>query len=239
MQLADKIGKLRNGQAFTSAQRHIRETLFLRPQARDLTAERLIQSIQSPKFDAICRRYPGDSRGWPKYFNLAEWIPKNLARVRQLGLDCGLRKTILDLGCGAGYFLFISQYLGHDVLGLDLDDFPLFREMIELLGLSRVIWRIQPYVRLPIFQKKFDLITAFMICFNGHKSPKLWGRKEWQFFVEDASTHLKPNGRICLSFNSEPDGTFYTRDLARFFADRGGQLNGRTVILPADSNLVA
>jgi hypothetical protein len=96
-----------------------------------------------------------------------------------------------------------------------------------------VIWRIQPYVRLPKFRQKFDLITAFMICFNGHKSPKLWGADEWKFFLDDLNTHLKPHGRVCLDFNREPDGSFYSPELARLFAERGGELNERTVLLPA------
>ena len=49
------------------------------------------------------------------------------------------RSRILDLGCGTGYFLYINKLLGHEVLGIDLDELPMFREMIELLQIPRAI----------------------------------------------------------------------------------------------------
>ena len=169
MRLVEKVGKLTNGKALTSAGRH----LFVRPRGIDLDPATLIGTIDSEAFEDIRRRNPRDlsSSGWPKYLDLPKWMDKNLRRIRSLGLDAGSRKSILDLGCGAGYFLFIAKYLGHDVLGLDIDEVPMFGEMIGLFGLKRVIWRVQPFVQLPQLRQQFDLITAFMICFNGHKTP--------------------------------------------------------------------
>ena len=77
------------------------------------------------------------------------------------------------------------------------------REMMRMLELPRVIWRVNAFQPLPDLGRKFDLITAFMICFNGHKSPALWGPEEWEFFLDDLETRLKPRGRIYLSFNRE------------------------------------
>jgi len=161
-------------------------------------------------------------------------MARNLRRVRQLGLDSGRRQRILDLGCGAGYFLYICQWLGHDALGLDIDQVPMFGEMIALLGLTRVIWRVQPFVRLPRLGQPFNLITAFMICFNGHKSASLWERAEWNFFLDDLGTQLAPGGRICLGFNQEADGKCYSEDLRQFFAHRGAVFDGDRVILSRD-----
>jgi hypothetical protein len=49
----------------------------------------------------------------------------------------------------------------------------MYAEMTRMLGLRRVVWRVKPLARLSKFQKKFDLIMAFMICFNGNKGPGL------------------------------------------------------------------
>src|SRR5256714_15133131 len=62
------------------------------------------------------------------------WMEINLKRVRDLELDLGGRKRVLDIGCGTGYFLYICQYLGHEVLGMDLDEERGFAEMVDLLG---------------------------------------------------------------------------------------------------------
>jgi len=233
MRLAQEIGKLQNGVALESARRHVNRLILTRRIGAELEPANLIQSIDAEQFEAIRRRHSGmDPRdGWSKYFDLPKWMAKNLHRIRQLDLDRGFRKSILDLGCGAGYFLFIANLLGHDTLGLDVDDIAMFGEMMMLLGLSRVIWRIQPFVRLPNFGQKFDLITAFMLCFNGHKTSRLWGVKEWTFFLDDLDKWLRPHGRICIGFNKETDGRFYSEELHRFFLERGAEIDGKRMVL--------
>ena len=128
---------------------------------------------------------------WPKYLDLDRWIGVNIRRIRQLELDVARPKRILDLGCGAGYFLYIAQLLGHSGVGLDMDRLSMFREITRLLGVRRVVQQIQAFRPLPSFGQKFDVITAFMICFNNHKMPGLWGVPEWEFFLDDLAKHLK------------------------------------------------
>jgi 2-polyprenyl-3-methyl-5-hydroxy-6-metoxy-1,4-benzoquinol methylase len=41
-------------------------------------------------------------------------------------------RDTLDLGCGAGYFLFVMRQLGSNVLGLDLED-PIFNDILRVL----------------------------------------------------------------------------------------------------------
>jgi SAM-dependent methyltransferase len=234
MRLAEKVGKIGNGRAIESAQRHWRRMVSDWRHGIRLDPDGLVEAIDRGQFEALRKRHltrdPGN--GWLKYLNLQKWMAVNLRRVRKLRLDQCVRKRILDLGCGAGYFLFISQCLGHDVIGLDLDECPFFADMILMLGLSRVIWRVRPFVRLPRFDHKFDLVTAFMICFNGHKSPNLWGKKEWKFFLDDLDQHLTPGGRVCLGFNREPDGQFFSEELKEFFESRGGEVHANEVLLP-------
>ena len=233
MRISEKVDKFGSGKAFEGALRRLRRATLPRRLGLPLDPERLINSIDAGRFEAIRRRHAIDSPGaaWPKYLNLPVWMTKNLRRVQELGLDRGVRRRILDLGCGAGYFLYICQWLGHDALGLDIDEVSMFGEMVALLGLTRILSRISPFCRLPRLGQKFDLITAFMICFNGHKSSALWAREEWSFFLDDLTTHLAPGGRICLGFNQEENGEFYSSDLRRFFAGRGAEFSRNLVIL--------
>ena len=108
---------------------------------------------------------------------------------------------------------------------------PMFAQSTETLGVRRVIWRIEAFVPLPDFGKKFDLITAFLICFNNHKQPDLWGVPEWEFFLDDlAARHLTPRGRLWLEMNLEYDGTFYTSELRNYFESRGARIDAHKVM---------
>jgi len=104
MRLSEKIRKLRSGQAFESALRHLRRITLPRRFGWPLGPERLVRSIDRDGFEAIRCRHAIDDPGeaWPKYLDLPLWMARNLRRVRQLGLDSGRRQRILDLGCGAG-----------------------------------------------------------------------------------------------------------------------------------------
>ena len=230
MRLRHKIQKLVDGRSLASAKKHTLRVL--RSNRFPLETERVIETIDSPEFKQISRRYAVADPGadWPKYLDLDRWIAVNIRRIRQLELDLASPKRILDLGCGAGYFLHIAQLLGHSGVGLDMDRLPMFREMTRLLGVRRVVQRIQPFRPLPNFGQKFDLVTAFMVCFNNHKMPGLWGVPEWEFFLNNLAKHLKPRGQVWLELNQEYDETFYTPELKRFFQKRGAKIDEQKVI---------
>jgi SAM-dependent methyltransferase len=231
VQLRHKIQKLVDGQSLASARKHTLR--LLRTNRFPLETERVIETIDPTGFGQIRRRYAVADPGadWPKYLDLDRWIGVNIRRIRQLELDLARPKQILDLGCGAGYFLYIAQLLGHSGVGLDMDRLPMFREITRLLGVRRVVQRIQAFRPLPNFGQKFDLITAFMICFNNHKMPGLWGVPEWEFFLNDLAKYLTPRGRIWLELNQEYDGTFYTPEVKKFFQKRGAKIDEQKVIL--------
>ena len=231
MQLRHKIRKLVDGQSLASARKHTLR--FLRPKGFQLETQRVIKTIDPTGFEQIRQRYAVADPGadWPKYLDLDRWIAVNIRRIRQLELDLARPRQILDLGCGAGYFLYIAQLLGHSGVGLDMDRLPMFREITRLLGVHRVVEQIDAFRPLPDFGRRFDVITAFMICFNNHKMPGLWGVPEWKFFLDDLAKHLKPRGRIWLELNQEYDGTFYTPELKEFFQKRGAKVDEQKVIL--------
>ena len=230
MRLRHKIRKLVDGQSLSSARKHTLR--LLRPTRFQLQTERVIETIDPAGFEQIRRRYTVADAGadWPKYLDLDRWIGVNIRRIRQLELDLSRPKSILDLGCGAGYFLYIAQLLGHSGVGLDMDRLPMFREITRLLGVRRVVQRIQAFRPLPNFGQKFDVITAFMICFNNHKMPGLWGVPEWEFFLVDLKKHIRPRGRIWLELNQEYDGTFYTPELKEFFQKRGAKIDEHKIV---------
>jgi len=236
MRLSHKLGKIGDPRLLRSARRHLGRVALTRRFMFRLDPEEIIASIDPVQFQAIHDRYAVDDPGgsWRKYLELDRWIRINLRRVEALELDWGRRKSVLDLGSGAGYFLHICRWLGHRTLGLDIETVPMFGEMFRALGLQRVISRVEAFRPLPAFDHKFDLITAFMICFNGHKSPALWGPKEWAFFLDDAATRLNPGGRIRLGFNRERDDSFYTEELRQFFLDRGGTVDEHRITLRPD-----
>lgn len=192
----------------------------------------MIETIDPQGFEHIRQRYAvkGPTEDWPKFLNLERWINVNIRRIRQIEIDLMRPKRILDLGCGTGYFLYIAQLLGHEGLGLDLDEPPMFGELTRLLGVRRVIWEIKAFDPLPDALGKFDLITAFLICFNRHKQVDVWGVPEWRFFLDDLAKHLTPRGRVWLELNQEYDGTFYTPELKEFFQKRGAKIDRHRVV---------
>jgi SAM-dependent methyltransferase len=230
VQFRHKIRKLVDGKSLASARKHTLRVL--RPTRFQLETQRVIETIDPVGFGQIRQRYVVADPGadWPKYLDLDRWIGVNIRRIRQLELDVARPKRILDLGCGAGYFLHIAQLLGHSGVGLDMDRLAMFREITRLLGVRRVVEQIQAFRQLPNFGQKFDVITAFMICFNNHKMPGLWGVPEWEFFLDDLAKHLTPRGRVWLELNQEYDGTFYTPALKKFFEKRGAKIDEQKVI---------
>jgi SAM-dependent methyltransferase len=230
VRLRHKIQKLVDGRSLQSARKHTLR--LLRTHRFQVETTYVIETIDPRRFEQIHQRYAVADPGadWPKYLDLKRWIAVNIRRIRQLELDLARPKRILDLGCGAGYFLYIAQLLGHSGVGLDMDRLPMFREITHLLDVRRVVQQILAFRPLPSFGQKFDVITAFMICFNNHKMPGLWGVPEWDFFLDDLAKHLKPRGRVWLELNQEYDGTFYTPELKEFFEKRGARIDEHKII---------
>jgi SAM-dependent methyltransferase len=233
VRLHHKIRKLVDGRSLASARKHTLR--LLRTNQFPLDAKRVIQTIDLVEFEQIRQRYAVANPGadWPKYLDLDRWIEINIRRIREIELDLSRPKHILDVGCGVGYFLYIAQLLGHRGIGLDMDRLAMFREITQLLGVRRVVQRIEAFRPLPDFGQKFDLITAFMICFNNHKMPDLWKVPEWEFFLDDLSKYLRPRGRVWLELNQEYDGTFYTPELKEYFQKRGARIVEHKIIFNA------
>src|SRR5438132_4222592 len=161
MKLSHKIRKLADPAVAVSFRRAVARAV------RPLPVSRFMSQIDQAELKRIRQTYgvPG-SRDFPKYVEAERFLKLNIRRAQDLGLDRMPPQRILDLGSGAGYFLFVTRVLGHTGLGLDVDNCPLYREMFQLFGLERVIHRIQKFKLLPYTGAQYDWVTAFSVSFD-------------------------------------------------------------------------
>jgi len=226
MKLSHKIRKLADPAVAVSFKRAVARAV------RPLPVSRFMSQIDQAELKRIRQTHgvPG-SRDFPKYVEAERFLKLNIRRAQDLGLDRMPAQRILDLGSGAGYFLFVTRVLGHSGLGIDLDNYPLFREVFELFGLRRIVHRIEKFSPLPETGAHYDWITAFSIGFSGPLQATPWGVAEWDYFLQDAKQHLRAGGRIFLDLNPTRDGSFYTDDLREFFLDQGAVIDRRSKLL--------
>jgi SAM-dependent methyltransferase len=208
-----------------------------------VSTRRILATLDRAEFARLRECYPHrpNARKINAYEDAAYWIGINVERAQDLWLDRAPPLRILDLGCGAGYFLYVCRFFGHEAVGLDTDEEPLFRGTTELLNVDRVISRIHPRFSLPDLGEKFDLVTAHRVCFhritraeNGEWNE--WTPVDWNFFINDIRTRfLKPDGRLLLDFNPRPNHcSFFTNELRDSFLSQGARIFRSKALLAAD-----
>lgn len=205
----------------------------LRARNQNLKIDRLLSQIDMGGLGRIAQTYAGGEQSiWTKYLDARKWLTRSVQQVRRLGLVLIPPDDVLDLGCGAGYFLFVLKQLGSRVLGIDLDHDPIFNETIRVLGIERIGFAITRRVKLPeLGSRKFDLITAWAVCFNNYDHEEtIWGPQDWDFLLDDLSERLTPNGRIIFSLNPQLDGKFYSEEIGKLFKRRSNLMDGRVII---------
>lgn len=167
-------------------------------------AEELSRRIGLLRFKPIYDRFRDASPdpGYSKYLDYPSHIARACRHAQALGLVGAPKQRILELGSGPGYFAFAGLGLGHDVVAVDLGDNEMYNALIDLMGIARVVHRIQPDDFLPTLDGRFDFCTAFQVCFDrtdGH----IWGPQHWARFLSVlAERYLVPTGRIYLGLNS-------------------------------------
>lgn len=195
-----------------------------------LTRAEVLQSIDTDAFLAIRKQHRIVERGPnpQKYLDLQRWIDVNLRRAGNAGLmGQGRPRRVLDLGCGCGYFVHIARLLGHTALGVDRKDHPdsVFTQMRKLLKVPCITHDITPDSPPPV-EGRWDVVTAHMVCFNGHRTDRVWDAADWAklFAAIDAPLWV-------MELNAEPDGTIFTPDLRGFFEAEGGTISGSHVVI--------
>jgi SAM-dependent methyltransferase len=189
----------------------------------------LLDRLDQVRLREIEAHYASSPVQVAKYANVEQWMKTNIERVQDLKLNQLRPQDILDLGCGGGFFLYICQQLGHRSLGLDIDGFPLFGELVDLFQVERKIWEIKTLEPLPDLGRKFHWITGFSTGFNRKPDKSLWGPAEWDFFLRDLTRHLHPGGSVFFALNPGQQGWYYTEELRRFFVERGATVERERV----------
>ena len=237
MRFSRKLQKLLSPELFASAFEHLSRL------THPVNKRRLLDNIDWLQFKSLRHQYPyrPGSPQINRFEDVVYWIDINVERAQDLWLDRAQPLHILDLGCGAGYFLYVCKYFGHHVLGFDIDDEPLFRATTELLDVPRVIGRIERQTPLPELHQKFDLVAAHRICF--HRIGRVydgveWSLADWEFFITDIRTRfLNENGRLLLDSNPRPDGSsFFTSELREFFLSQGARVFRSKALLAKNPN---
>ena len=227
MKLSHKIKKLVDPLTYARAWRRVERWLAPIP------LPPLMAKIDQSRLRVIQERHASSPELYAKYIDVERYLKLNARRVQDLKLHRARPQEVLDIGCGGGFLLFILEQLGHRGLGLDTDEFPLFGELTQLLGVSRKIWAVRAFEPLPDLGRKFDWITAFSPAFQGiHTQDWRWGAPEWQFFLDDLARHLKPGGRIFFGLNPCYGGDYYTPDILELFLRRGATVKRENVLFP-------
>ena len=185
--------------------------------------EHLLHSLDMEEFKKLLK-YKDDT-GHPqykKYFNAAYWLRQNVQRALYLGLNRAQPMNILDIGSGFGYFPYVARFYGHSVIGIDLPGDTLFNRASEYLNIDRRDYKIEPNTPIANLGQKFDLVTAFQVCFNGHIEGEIWDTKEWDFFLDDIFTnHMNEGGRVYLELNWSPHiNGWLPADVRTLFKDK-------------------
>lgn len=204
----------------------------------------LMGRVDSAGLDALRARHAGSMRtaavasGY-KYLDAPYFTLLKLLLARELGLDHGPPRRVLDIGTAGGHFPFVCRYFGHDVVAIDVEN-PLYESIASCLGVQRTIARVEPYRMLPALGGRFDLITACNTTFNDSPvepgdPPAYWTTAEWQFFFNDlVSNQLRYPGELYIELNEErPRRTpgagrrRYNPDILEMAARNGAAVNHR------------
>jgi len=210
-----------------------------------ISSRRILGTLDRAELERLRQHYPyrPNARRINAYEDAAYWISVNVERAQDLWLDRAPPLRIFDLGCGAGYFLYVCRLLGHKGVGLDTDEEPLFQGTTALLNVRRVISRIEARVPLPDLGEKFDLVTGHRVCFHritrNEKGQWVeWTPRDWEFFIQNIrSRFLETNGRLLLEFHPRSNGTsFFTPELRACFLSQGARIFRSKALLAADPN---
>jgi SAM-dependent methyltransferase len=237
MRFSRKLRKLFSPELFASAYEHLSRL------THPVNKHCILDDIDWLQFRELRHKYPyrPGSPQINRFEDIVYWIDINVERAQDLWLDRSPPLRVLDIGSGAGYFLYVCKFFGHDVLGFDTDTEPLFHATTALLNVPRVIGRVERQTPLPDLEGEFDLVAAHRVCF--HRIGKVrdgveWTPADWEFFIDDVRTNLlSERGRLLLDFNPRPDGSsFFTPQLREFFLSQGARIFRSKALLAKDPN---
>jgi SAM-dependent methyltransferase len=200
--------------------------------------QQLLEGLDFSAFDELCRSTDEQRDHKLQYGDVELWMGRAWKEASRLGLDRSPPLDVLDIGMGAGYFLYVCQQFGHRCVGLDRPgQYPFWQGLRQWLGVRRVVEHtIKPYEPLPANLGKFDLVTSFRAQFNYNLDDKrLWNLDEWSFFLDDLRDNvLKSEGRFALRLakqehKGEAGLTRSDQSFLRFMEGRGATRRGKVL----------
>lgn len=142
-----------------------------------------------------------------RYFGPA--IEKYIWEAIDVAYFLELHKTknlnVLDIGCGAGWFVYVAKLLGHNANGIDKivneGAHVVYKAGYNLLKINVFGDLIYPFTPI-IVDKKYDVVTTMRSFFPTR--PEVWKKAEWKFFFEDLRDNVaRTNGfKMFMSLNS-------------------------------------
>jgi len=118
MNLARKVQKLFTAEAIESLFDHAKRW------SHPVDEQKIFRGIDRKAWDDLRARYPQkpDTPRINRFSDVDHWLKINIERAQDLWLDRSPPLRILDLGCGPGYFLHVCKQLGHEGVGVDIDE---------------------------------------------------------------------------------------------------------------------
>lgn len=168
-------------------------------------------------------------------------------RLEDLKLLTGKKETILDIGCGTGYFSWFAKEAGHTVYSLDapldapLDEggYKIFIEGQNVFALDMLYHTIEPFRPLPVLPRPCTLAVAFSPHFYNPSTEDFWREPAWRFFLKDLASRMTPDGTIYFHMNqviSRPEfGVFGTAETKELFLSLGSVTRGYIVRMNASA----
>jgi SAM-dependent methyltransferase len=119
-------------------------------------------------------------------------------------------KKVLEVGCGTGRILVSLAKAGHDVTGIDIDDYMMDRISSKALGLENIQWRKADAVY-DDWGFGFDLIVlGGNILFNIESDMEY--KKAQELFIQKAAKALVPGGYVYIGYSPyAPNGRTLTK----------------------------
>jgi len=153
------------------------------------------QYVESKNLNNLKLKYP-NCLGFNKYMNYSRYINGRIKLCKDIGLTNGIKRSILDISSGFGYFPLVCRFMGHRV---KLTDIPnnLFDDVTDLFELEKKYMDIPTTGKIIIpFNIKFDIISAFSVVPMSY-----FNNDSWLLFLNICFNQINKNGFILLSPN--------------------------------------
>jgi len=123
-----------------------------------------------------------------------KWLSYACQAVRLLGLEHMPRQSVLDIGCGPGYFVAACRRLKHDAIGFDMNE-GVLKDAATVLEAPYITHRITTAQHLPRPLGVFDLVTMSGVNLRAWNN---WGWDEHIAFARTVLEHVRPGGRFVV-----------------------------------------